>query len=40
MGKVKAQLGRAILHHLGGWNKCVSSWRLRWKYCTMPLGCK
>ena len=25
MGKVKAQLGRAISHHLNGWNRCVSS---------------
>ena len=40
IGKVRAQLGRAISHHLGGWNRCILSWRSRWKCCTTPLECK
>ena len=40
VGKARAQLGRAILHHISGWNRCISPWRSRGKCCTMPLECK
>ena len=40
MGKIGAQLGRAISYHISGWNMCVLSWRPRGKGCTTPLECK
>ena len=40
MRKARTQLGRAILHHLSGWNRYILSWRSIWKCCTTPLECK
>ena len=40
MGKVRTQLGRAIVDHISGWNMCILSWRFRRKSCTTPLECK
>ena len=40
MEKVRAQLGRAISHHLGGWYRSILHWRPRWTYNTTPLECK
>ena len=40
MEKVRAQLKRAISHHISGWNMCILSWRSRWKCYTTSLECK
>ena len=40
MGKVGAQLGRAILHHFSSWYRCTLLRRFRQKCYTTPLECK
>ena len=40
MVKVRVQLGRVVSYYFGGWDRCILSWRSRWKCCTMPLECK